>query len=86
MLRSLTASQFQEWLAFAELEPFGELRNDYRAATICQMVHNTQVKKEHQKPVSAFLLQFEESVKRQSWQEQKAYFLAMVVAGTGEAK
>lgn len=28
----MTSRQFTEWLAYAEVEPFGELRGDYRMA------------------------------------------------------
>lgn len=70
--RGLTAKQFQEWEHYAQLEPFGELRADYRAASIREMVHNTQVKKEHQKPLKDFLLNFEEQEpkKKQDWRAQ----------------
>lgn len=40
ILRGLTAKQFREWEHFAELEPFGEKRADYRAASIVQATFN----------------------------------------------
>ena len=40
MLASITARQFQEWRAYADLEPFDEERADYRAASIVQAVRN----------------------------------------------
>ncbi len=40
MLRSLTAKQFVEWEHYARLEPFNELREDYRIASIVQMLAN----------------------------------------------
>ena len=40
MLRRLTAKQFRMWEIYSELEPFGELRADYRAASIVQMIYN----------------------------------------------
>jgi len=49
MLRSLTAKQFMEWEHYARLEPFNELRDDYRAASIVQMIANVNRGKE-QKP------------------------------------
>lgn len=82
MLRSLTARQFAEWMAFAELEPFGELRDDYRAASIREMVYNINVSKKDRKPLEDFLLNFGDSEKpskkKQTWQDQKAMFLMMV--------
>ena len=38
MLRGLTSKQLLEWQEYAKLEPFDELRADYRAAQIAQMV------------------------------------------------
>lgn len=40
MLRRITAQQFQEWRAYADLEPFDEVRADYRAASIMQAILN----------------------------------------------
>src|SRR5262245_50633899 len=40
MLRSMTADQFIEWQAYADLEPFDELRADFRTATIVQFFAN----------------------------------------------
>ena len=42
MLRSLTGDQFWEWMAYEELEPFGELRDDYRMANTMQLLANLQ--------------------------------------------
>jgi hypothetical protein len=40
MLRRITAKQFREWLAYAELEPFDETRADYRTADIVRAIYN----------------------------------------------
>lgn len=40
MLRSITAKQWLMWEAYAALEPFDELRADYRSAQIVQMLYN----------------------------------------------
>lgn len=40
MLRSMTARQFREWSVFAELEPFGEDREDARFGSIVQIISN----------------------------------------------
>jgi hypothetical protein len=45
MLRSMTSIQLQEWVAFAELEPFGEDREDARIASIVRAVVNSNRKK-----------------------------------------
>lgn len=41
MAHSITAKHFFEWQAYMQLEPFGEDREDYRAASIVQAVHET---------------------------------------------
>lgn len=45
-------------LWYEEVEPFGELRADWRTAQIVSMVHNAAVKHENQKKVQEFLLSF----------------------------
>ena len=58
MLRTITAKQFIELENYARLEPFNELRADYRAATIAQMVFNMAVAVKDRKPVGNFLLNY----------------------------
>jgi len=61
MLRSLTARQFQEWLAYARLEPFDEVRADYRAAQVAQMVLLVNLAKDAKLPtLDELLLKFGE--------------------------
>jgi hypothetical protein len=45
MLRGMSARQFNEWRAYADLEPFDEVRADYRAAQVVQVLLNTYRKK-----------------------------------------
>jgi hypothetical protein len=45
MLRGMTTRQFQEWRAYADLEPFDEERADLRAAHIVQTLLNLHRKK-----------------------------------------
>ena len=40
MLRSMSALQFAKWQVYDELDPFGEERDDYRFASICQALWN----------------------------------------------
>ncbi len=40
MLRRNTPRQIQDWLIYEQLEPFGELRDDYRAALVASEVAN----------------------------------------------
>ena len=57
-IRRLPAKLIAQWVWYEEVEPFGELRADWRAAQIVAMVHNVAVKSEHQKGLDKFLLKF----------------------------
>lgn len=75
MLRSLTAKQFLELEAYKRLNPFREVRADYRAASIVQVIANVN-RGRNQKAYTLqdFLLKFEgverPPLRRQTWQEQ----------------
>ncbi len=71
----LPAKQFARLMWYEEVEPFGELRADWRSAQIVAMIHNVAVKPEYQKTVDDFLLTFSGSrpkkeKKKQSVREQ----------------
>lgn len=70
----MTARQFIEWQVFYALDPFGELRADYRAASIVQMIANVNRGKGAPYKLKDFLLKFGESepAKARPWREQKA--------------
>lgn len=40
LLEELTSSQFSEWIAYGELEPFGTWTDDYRIARLSALVSN----------------------------------------------
>ena len=89
MLRSLTAKQFIEWEHYARLEPFDELRADYRTASIREMLHNMAVVAKHRKPLDYFLLKYGDAVEDepeqrqgQTWQEKKAVAYSIALAYT----
>ena len=89
MLRSLTAKQFAEWECYARLEPFNELREDYRTASIVTMLAN--VNRDSKQPaykMADFVLRFgeDQAQKPQTWQEKLAIARAIVVAFSAPAK
>jgi len=86
MLRRHTAKWFRGWEMYYELEPFGELRADYRAASIVQMLYNiNRGKGQKALPLKDFVLKFEEEPKRkQSWQEQAAMLRLLAAAYSTE--
>jgi len=74
----MPAWKFFEWMAYSEVEPWSEIRDDYRAASIVQAIVNVnRDDKKYPKPlpIENFLLKFgvqeEEEKPKQTWQEQK---------------
>ena len=88
MLDEITWVQFAEWMAFADLMPFGEDREEYRFASIVSTLANINrdTKKQREPwPLDQFVLRFgdmpepQTKKKPQSPEEQlrisRAYFL-----------
>jgi hypothetical protein len=71
-------------MEYERIEPFGELRADYRAAQIVTMVHNVAVSVEHQKTVEDFLLKFGAKAKKQTVAEQIMILNVMAAAFSGD--
>lgn len=88
MLRSLTAKQFAEWEQYAKLEPFNELRADYRTASIVTMLANVnRASKQEPYSLEDFVLKFgQEPKKPQTWQEKLAIARAIAMAFSAPAK
>lgn len=63
-------------MAYFKLEPRVSIRRDYNAAQLMQQMYdlNRDPRKSESKKVEEFLLKFEEK-RKQTWQEQKAFFL-----------
>jgi hypothetical protein len=80
MLRGLTWRQFEEWMEKDRLDPIGQKRGDWQAATICATFMNIHASEHAVKTrfsPSDFMLEFgprvdkEEVPKGQSWQEMR---------------
>lgn len=74
------------WEHYARLEPFGELRDDYRAASIREMIFNMAVEKKDRKPIEDFLLRYDEDAKprrKKQSVEQQIMFLNILAATSG---
>lgn len=88
LLRRITAKQFRIWEAYFALEPFGEIRADYRAASICQMLANVN-RSEKTKPykLEDFLLQFEgdDKKKPQSTVHEKLTVMTVIARAWNQA-
>lgn len=90
LARSLTAKQLLEWEYYAALEPFDELRADYRAASIVTTIANVnRGLKQAPYALKDFLLNFEEpeevKPKRQTVEQQikMAYMIAKAFNAPG---
>ncbi len=92
MLRSLTARQFLDWHHYDSMEPFGELRADYRTADIVATLINLQrdrKKKPEPYKLAEVVLKFgekevdEAKKPKQDWKEQKRVMMMWVAAAGG---
>jgi hypothetical protein len=89
MLASIPWWKFQEWVAYAQLEPFDEARSDIRTAQITAAVVNMNrdtTKHPRPLPIKDFVLKFGEAEIEQTWQEQLRISRMISAAYTEEAK
>jgi len=73
LLRRISSRELSEWLAYYELEPFGEERADLRSAIVASTVANTaRDPKKRARPfgVQEFMPQFQDRSEGQTWEEQ----------------
>lgn len=85
MLKQMSIRLFRQWRAYYDLEPFGEERADYRAASIVATLVNLNRRKgTSPRPVSEFVLQFGEPKKKpaKDWRQLKA--LGAMIAGANQ--
>lgn len=74
-LRRYSYKTFKGWLHYFELEPWGDVRADYHAASVTQMLYNiNRGKNQKARPLGDFLLKFDadDDAPKQmtTWQEQ----------------
>lgn len=84
MLGRININQLREWKAFAELEPFGPLRDDSRAAQTSWMLaelHRDRKKRRKAFTLEDFVLEAEGRPRpprpRKSWEAMRAIGAAM---------
>ena len=74
----MSAQLFLEWEAYSNLEPFDEIRADYRAASIVAMIANVNRDPKKNPPftLDEMRIKFgdakEAKPRKQTWQEQKS--------------
>lgn len=86
-MRRLPAKQFRLWEMYDEIEPLSDRRDDYRIASVVQMLYNiNRGPKQKALPLKEFLLKFEgeEPKKSQSVQE-KLNVMTVIMRAWAEA-
>lgn len=77
----MTARQFLEWEHYSRIEPFGEQRGDYQAASVATVVANSnRGPKQEPFKIEDFLLKFEERVSRRQTPEEQLAIARMIAA------
>ena len=71
LLSRLTSKELSEWMAWYNVEPFGEARADLRSAIVACVVHNINcTKKSQMKKVNDFMPKFGPP-KQMDWKDIK---------------
>ena len=86
LLARVSSRELSEWMAYAKIEPFGEMRADLRAGIIASTVANTaRDPKKRRRPFQPreFMPRFERQQRTQTWQEQLHIVEMMNVAFGG---
>ncbi len=82
MLAEMSLRTWHEWVAYFQIEPFGEERADVRSATIASTVANASRTKRGQRAfkIGDFMPDYGRQTKKQSAAEQEAIFSAFADA------
>lgn len=65
LLNSISSRELSEWMAYDNIEPFGEIRADMRAGAIVQAIIAPYVKKGHKVPkLQQCMLNFDNEEKK----------------------
>lgn len=93
MLRRISLAQLLEWIAFYELEPFGELRQDFRMAHTMALMANLNRNHEKQPEpfkLSQFMLKFDGELPapppQKDWRDMKAAAVLWAAVYSKEGK
>ena len=81
-------TELVDWVAFSRIEPFGEERDDWRAALVASViaeVNRGRTKRRRPFEPKDFLLKFE-ARQRQTWQSQLQFVEMLNAAFGGEDK
>lgn len=69
---AMSSHEFAEWMAFAKIQPFGEVREDFRFASLQALIANVNRDPKKSKPITSepFMPDFEKALDEQEEQEQ----------------
>lgn len=71
--QNVDSAEFSEWIAYCNIEPFGEERADLRSAIVASTIANCNRKANKQAfKVSDFMPMFKRSPIQKSWKSMKA--------------
>ena len=84
----MSSCEFTEWMAFSQLEPWGEERADLRSALICKVLADINTPKDKQRmKLEDFVLKFDRKPQAQTTEEMigaVAQISAIYAASDGE--
>lgn len=78
LLDSMSGRELAEWMAYYQVEPFGDVRGDLQAAMITAMIANVnRDQKKHPKPYQPeeFMPKFERPQRAQSWRDVRDHMM-----------
>lgn len=87
LLSRISSRELSEWMAYAQLEPWGEMRADLRAGIVASTMANTaRDPKKRKKPFAPeeFMPQFDKEP--QTPEEQKAHMETLAALGLAKQK
>lgn len=70
MLEQMSSMELSEWMAYYEVEPFGEERADYRSAMIAWVLASVYSKKGHKPKIEDFMPFLDKKRSRQQSPEE----------------
>lgn len=87
MLSRMSSSEFSEWMAYYNIEPFGPIREDLRAGMIAAPLLNIWVPRggTRAKP-SDWIMRFDKAAEEQDWETMKAMLQGFTAAMKARAK
>ena len=81
LLTVISSDELTEWAAYYKLEPFGEYRQDLRAAIVSSTVWNVQADKKHKLTIDDFMPRFQPAQPKRGMTADEAMDALKRIAG-----